>query len=314
MDYMSPKLSQLTATSTLGAVETNDIYAVFTSQTGVTDEAHAEYNPATTYNDGDYAKIGNLKKFYRCAADGTLNKHPLDYPDLWVDYGYLNSYRMLSNDEFIDGKTTGVDVVIEVDFSRCDTFAFVSADFIEVTIELVNNTTMTTSDPITYKGRDIGCLSYSEYYYTDLKVLSRLTVDGLEWLPDSTLRLTFTGASSIGGFVYGLREKMGLTLTGTSLKFEDTSKIITSPITGNRSVTRYGSVRVVDVNVVMNTEDFNIIANKIERIIGRNILWLPNDGMDNFLELITIGYIEDMSLPLEGSTALKTNATIIGVL
>lgn len=312
MRYMAPDLDNKSIT--VSDIEhTVNYYQAPTSITGIIDEAYSEYASGTTYNIGDFVKIDTIKKMFRCAANATSGKHPLENPDLWVDYGPLNSYCMLASDEFINNRTTGTDAVIEVDFSRKDTFAFVDADFIEVLIEVINNDTAEIIFSTTYKGRDYGTLTYSDYYYTDYKILSRLVVDGLEWLPDATLRLTFTDGVSIGGLVSGNSGDLGVTLMGTSLKFEDTSKVSVSQITGTRSVLRYGNVRVIDCKVMMNIAEFNIIANKVDAILGKNVLWIPSSE-DKFAELISIGYIESFNIPIDNPTITNTTATIIGVL
>lgn len=312
MEYVAPKLitkSMVVSDRTFSV----DYYAPPSSMTGVVDESYPEYSAATTYNDGTFVKLDALKKVYRCAANNTTGKHPLLYPDEWVDYGSLNSYKMLSCDEHITAQTVGTDVMLEIDFSRSDSFAFVASDFSTVRIELIDNTTSEVKLDKTYVGRDYGCLSYSEYYFTDYKVLSRLVVTGFEYMPDATLRLSFDGETKIGGIVYGIKSSLGATLYGTSLKLEDTSKVITSEVTGTRSVVRYGNVRVIECNVALDVADFNIIANKAEAIIGRNILWIPSD-LDKFSELISIGYIERFDMPIENPTTLITKTTIIGVL
>ena len=312
MRYMPP-ITGDKSTTLNDVTHTVKYYEEPLSITGVTNESYLEYDNTATYGIGDYVLLDDLKKYYRCAADGTTGKHPLENTDLWVDFGPINTFRMLASDEFINNKTTGTDCVIVIDFSRKDTFAFVDADFIEVIITLVDNDTGQTLFNKEYKGRDYGSLNYSDFYYQEYKVLSRLVVDGMEWLPDATLTLTFTGGVSIGGLVSGNSSDLGVTLMGTSLKFEDTSKVSVSPITGTRSVLRYGNVRVIDCKLLMETDQFNIIANRIDAIIGKNILWIPSSD-DIFAELISIGYIEDFTLPIDSPRNVLTNAVVVGVL
>jgi len=312
MDYLAPNII------TLSTVVDTVTYSVTYYEppaliTGVTDEVHAEYVLANTYTIGTYVKVDALKKIFRAATAIVANEHPLKYPDKWVDYGPLNSYRMLATDSFINAATTGTNAVFELDFDRCDTFAFVAANFTSVLVELIDLNTTTTVFSQTYLGRDYGALTYSDYYFTDYKVRSRVVVDGLEWLPSSKIRLTFSGTVEIGGLVYGNKSNIGITLHGTGLRFQDQSKIATSDITGVRSVIRYGSVRIVEAKVIIDTNEFNIVANKIEAIIGRNVLWIPTSN-DKFTETVSLGYIEDMSLPIDNPSMIETSTTIIGVL
>ncbi len=312
MDYVNPKTETVTVTIE-DTLHTATFYKPPISVSGVLDESYAEYSNSTTYSDGSFVKIGALKKIFRCSANGTVGKHPLNYPDVWVAYGYLNSYRMLSTDEFISDVTEGTNVVIDIDFSRCNTMAFVGASFTSVRVQVFNTFSGTIEFDKEYIGRDYGSTSYADFYFRDFKALSRLVVSGFKYLPSATLRLTFSGDVKIAGLVYGNKLSLGATLMGTSLKFDDTSKVITSSINGARSVVRYGSVRVVECSVAIEVDNFNVIANEIDRIIGRNILWIPTT-LDKFFELISIGYIESFDLPIENISIMKTKIIIIGVI
>lgn len=312
MDYVAPIIVR--KSMTVSDVTTNvDYYRPPISISGINDESYPEYNNATTYAVGTFVKLDAIKKTFRCTTAGTVGKHPLSYPAEWVDYGPLNTWKMLSTDEFLGGKSTGTDAVITMDFSRCDTFAFVSADFTSVRVQVFNDTLGTIEYDNEYVGRDYGALSYAEFYYKEFKTLSRIIVTGLPVIPSSRIKLTFTGAVSIGGMVVGIKRNLGITLVGSAVKFDDTSKISTSQVTGARTVTRYGSVRVITCNVVIDSDLFNETANQIEEVIGRNILWIPTDA-DKFAETVTIGYIETMDLPIEGGSRINTKTTIIGVL
>lgn len=53
------------------------------------------------------------------------------------------------------------------------------------------------------------------------------------------------------------------------------SKIKVDDFTGYRSIIRYGKVRVLNVNVLFDIEEFNRTALKIDSILDRNILFVP---------------------------------------
>lgn len=312
MKYLAPK--RITKSLTLNSkTYSYEYYEPPTLLTNVIDESYSEYSLASTYVLGDFVKIDAIKKVYRAAASVAANMHPLEHPELWVDYGVLNSYRMLSSDEFINDITSGTNMVMEFNFSRCDTFAFVAANFLSVLVEVIDTTSTAIVYSANYIGRDYGALNYSDFYYTDYKSRSRIILDNLTWLPASKIRLTFSGAAEIGAVVFGTSSDIGLTIYGTSLKFQDKSTVSTTAITGTRSVLRYGSIRVIDASVSIDTNDFNVVANKIEAIIGRNVLWIPT-SVDKFSETVSLGYIEEMDLPISNPTHIETKTTIIGVL
>ena len=288
-------------------------YATPTLLTGVTDETYAEYNAATTYDVGDFCTLDALKGVYRSSLASNVGNYPPANPNSWTFWSPINSYNMLAVDEFIGSQTTGTDIVMEFDFSQITAFALIDLVFDDLLIEVIDNTTAVTVYTENVSGTGIGADSYYEYFYSTFGEITRLYRGDFDWYADATLRITFTGVSSIGAVVMGLIETLGCTLYGTALKFEDTSTITKSEVTGFRTVNRYGNVRVLDVNVLFNTSEFNSIANKVEKIIGKNILFVPTED-DSFSEMITIGYFENFNIPVEGETLIETSSTIIGVI
>lgn len=161
-------------------------------------------------------------------------------------------------------------------------------------------------------GKDIGCLSFAEYFFEPIRARTRVVLTNLQWLANSVLRIEMDGASTIGTIVLGRVEDLGVTLWGLNLGYESTSRFKVSEFTGFRDVIRYGRVRSLDVEVIYDTPDFGIIAQKVDRIIDRNVIWIPTD-LDRFSELITIGYIERFDIPLNNPSKTKSQTKIIGV-
>ena len=303
-------------TDTLTVVDNNitykkQLFKIPTTLTGADDEGYTNYDSSTTYNEGDYAVVPDLHRLYRCTADNTTGVFPLSDASVWVDYGFINDYKMFAEDEQIGDLTTGSDMVLVYDFSRLDTIALIDVTFNSLEIKLTDNTT-STDTIYTIKGEDIGCLSYSEYFYSNPSKVTRVIKNNLEWLPDSTLTLTFTGTVKIGNVIVGNTENLGCTLYGTSLKFEDKSKIANDEFTGYRKVLRKGQIRILEAKIIFNTTEFNVTAQKISRIMGKNTLFIPTNR-DRYTEMTNIAYIEEFELPVENQTIIETSATLIGV-
>ncbi len=161
-------------------------------------------------------------------------------------------------------------------------------------------------------GRNIDCLDFGTYYYTSFTIVKRFIINDMVWLPESIVRLTFKDEASIGTVCTGLLDTIGCALYGTKLSYESSSLFTTNPYTGFRTITRQGNYRVLDVEVLFTTNDFNTLSLKIEGIIDKNVVWIPTD-QDRFSELITLGYIENFVLPIEIDEQTKTDTRIIGV-
>jgi len=362
------------------------VYEIPLELQGVTDENYPDYDSSTTYNIGDYVIVPELKTIYRCTVDNTKGVFPPSDPTKWIDYGFINSYKMLSTDEQIGAQTTGQDIYIKINFNTKDCLGLVNVHFSNLLLEEVDedtgyvtgenvgtgdgnttefylanknivdksetiykngsaltrdtdytidywegkitfNTVPADGDSITadytkaiikrnINGRDFGVNTFADYFYLPFQEKTRVIVTDLEWLPNATLRLTFTGTSEegtkIGTLVTGLVSDLGITLMGTSLSFEDRSKIKNDEFTNTRKVLRYGHIRVLKGKVLFHDNDFDLTAQKINQIIGRNILFVPDES-DKFSEMSNIAYIENFEMPIENPVIFDSTITLIGV-
>jgi hypothetical protein len=384
MKYAKPLTQELSIVDN-GVTYKKTVYQLPETLSGVTDEDYNNYDSSATYNTGDYVIVPELKTIYRCAVDSTSGVFPPSDPSKWVDYGFINSYKMFSTDEQIGAQTEDSDIVMEMSFSRCDTVGLVNVRFATLLIEQIDtpNAQVTNEDVgtgdgstkefhlpndnvvsdsetiyidgtaktkdtdytidyingiVTFtdapsdsasitadytkailikqiSGRDIGCTSFAEYFYDEIREKTRVIITDLVWLPDSTLKLTFNGGTEnvkIGSLVIGGLQSLGITLMGTELRFEDRSKIMNDDFTNTRKVIRYGHVRVLRGNVLFDIPDFNVVAQRISEIIGKNVLFVP-DETDKFSEMTNIAYIEDFLMPVENPVKFKTDITLIGV-
>jgi hypothetical protein len=385
MKFANPLTEELSVTVN-DITYTKEIYRQPDTLSGVVDESYDNYDSTVNYNTGDYVIVPELKSIYRCTADSTKNVFPPSDPSKWVDYGFINSYKMLSTDEQIGAQTVGDGIKMTLPFSSCDTLGLINVKFATLLLEQIDNSDHTVNDEdvgtgdgstkeftlnddkvvylsesiyvdstlntrdsdynidydngvITFTdapadgakitadyekavvirhidGRDIGCTSFAGYFYDEVREKTRVITTDLEWLPDSTLKLTFIsetgGNTKIGSIVIGGLQALGVTLMGTELKFEDRSKIMNDDFTNTRKVIRYGHVRVLNGQVLFDTGDFDRTAQKISDIIGKNVLFVPDES-DRFSEMTNIAYIEDFSMPLENPVVFKTTITLIGV-
>jgi hypothetical protein len=161
-------------------------------------------------------------------------------------------------------------------------------------------------------GSDIGCSTYGEYFYTSANKLTRKILTDLDWLPSSILRIGFTGSFKIGTICYNKLEDLGCTIEGSRLTYESSSKIQTNEFTGFRTVLRFGRVRILDCDVIIDNELFGQTIQTADKLIDKNIIWIPSE-QDKWTEAISIGYIETMDVPMNNSTKFQTKARIIGV-
>ena len=219
---------------------------------------------------------------------------------------------MLADDEGIGAFTTGTNVSFTMDFSRKDTFALISIEFTTLTVTQYDGDTDEIVKTMTIQGLDIGTFDFADYFYREASAVTRVISSEMEWLPNSYITFTFKGDVSIGTLCIGLSESLGITLVGTSLDFEDKSKIKIDANFGTREVVRFGHIRVLKANILFDKEEYSLTAQKISRIIGKTVLFIPTVN-DTYLEMSNLAYMEKFSLPADGFTKTATTTTLIGV-
>ena len=312
MKYAKP-LTQ-TLSTTYDDVEYGfECYQVPKTIKGMNGSIFPKYDKNETYNVGNYVVIDELKRVFRCTKDNTKGVYPPSDAGIWLDYGFINSYKMFAIDEQIGDSSVGKDVEIVIEFNRLNTLALLDIDFVKLEVKQTDND---NDDEVLYEetisGKNIGATSLAEYMYEEYGYITRVILDNLVWHPNSTLTLKFESDVSIGTLVVGNTKELGLTLYGTSLRFEDKSLIENSKVNNTRTVRRYGHIRVLTATVQFDTANFNKTAQNIAEIIGKNTLFVPTKN-DKYNEMNSIAYIENFDMPVDNPEVVSTQITLIGV-
>lgn len=294
-----------------GVTYSKELYVSATSVTGIADESYPSWNVSTPYAIGDFVIVPELKSIYKSGSSNT-GKFPPSDSTVWTWWGFINSMNMFTCDENMGSQTIGTNAVITIPFNQNNVLAIIDTDFSTLNIKQISNITSEVIKDKNINSRDISCSSFAEYCYKKTVLQRKIIIQDLEWHPNSKVVLTFSGNCKIGTIGMGLLEDLGIVLLGTSMDWESKSKIKVDEFTGYRSVIRYGKVRVLNVNVLFGIEEFNSTSLKIDYILDRNILFVPTE-LDNFSEMISIGYIEKFKLPIENSNKIQTSTSIVGV-
>ena len=310
MKYANPITDKISITYD-GNIYSYEHYLAPTNMVGITDENYPNYDASTIYNTGDFVIIPEIKRIFKCTSDGVQGIFPPSDPIKWIDWGFVNSYKMLATDEQIGEKTEGTDIQLKMPTSQVDVLALLDCQFISLQFEQIDNDTNEVVKKENIIGKDIGCTSFAEYFYTPAKQKSRVLID-LEWLPNSATNLIFNGEVKIGTLVEGYSNSLGVTLYGTSLNIEDRSKIQIDEFTGFRRVLRYGHVRILDAKLVIDASDWNDTVIKLSSIVSKNILFIPTQK-DCFSEMTNLAYIERVDMPVDNPTKEDINITLVGV-
>lgn len=164
----------------------------------------------------------------------------------------------------------------------------------------------------TISGSSYGVSTFAGYFFDPIVVKTRSILTGLYWLPSSILRIKMAGEAKLATICHGITEDLGATIVGAKLRHESTSKFKVSDFTGFREVIRYGKVRLLEGEVIYDTARFGYTSQIADRIMDRNVIWIPTT-QDRFSEAISLGYIEQLEIPMEVATMTKSNVRIVGI-
>jgi len=162
MKYANPKTEELNVTKD-NVTYKKVIYLHPDILAGVTDEDYPIYSDDDTYNTGDFVIVDELKTIYRCTADNTQGKFPPANPGLWVEWGFVNSYKMSATDEDIGSQTVGTDIKIEFDFNLSDTLGLINTIFPSLLLEEYNTSSGVVSGEDLGKGDGTNKVFYTQY-------------------------------------------------------------------------------------------------------------------------------------------------------
>lgn len=361
MNIIDPRVETLTVTYD-NIIYPATYYKPATTISGIVDEAYPNWAVGTTFAEGDFCIIPELKRKYLSAtASNTANFPPVKDSTHWVDYGAINSYLMYATDEDIGAQTVGTDVLMEYDFSTATAIAGIDIRFGSAHVMLIDNsninyksdyvagTTYIVDDAVvfdeklwkslqagntgntpdtsptfweevpelvyfsqTISGTSYGVETWAGYFFDPITIKTRSILTGLYWLPSSTLRIKTEGESKFGTIGYGALEDLGFTIEGARLRYESTSRFTVSDFTGFKSITRYGKVRLLEGEVLYDTDKFTYTSQIADRIMDKNVIWVPTEE-DIFTDAISLGYIENFELPMTTFDMTSSPIRVVGI-
>jgi len=280
--------------------------------TTLKDESYATYDETATYSTGDYVIEPNTKRIYRSAKDA--NTDPLDNELSWVDYGAVNSFRMFDEIANTQSKFT-TSAIVEITANWHDTISFLNLK--GVTSIQVVQTDLDTGDVVydaTYALKDYGVQSLYEYWYNPIKLQTDLYIDNLKFVKNGKLVITFTSDTDgyIGAVVTGMKQDLGITLYGTSVKVKDYSQYKEDEY-GNMSFVRRPFARTISAKAVIDNTMADYIFGNVAELRGEINLFVGDDRDKGFTSLTTLGYIKDFEIPFDNPIKSELPITIIGV-
>jgi len=236
MYYGEPKEITLVETYS-GQNKTKSFYRLPISS-NIVDENHPEWNPNDPFTDGGFCIVPELKMIYQATADNTGKYPPTNLGVCWIEYSAINSTAAFDKDQNIGSKTTGTDIVMEIDFSLCDLIGLVGCMFKSVRIEEIDNISGETIFDKTVSGYLFGCNNFKGYFFPNITRKRVSVIDGLKFRSSSKIRLSFQGYSEFETIVVTKKIDFLITLKDPEMSLESDAKYTTNAVTGFRNMLR----------------------------------------------------------------------------
>jgi len=278
------------------------------------DPAYTAWDSTTTFNKGDIVLVDSIKRIFRCAAPTSTGQFPCTYPDVWVDYGAVNSYAAF--DQMLSTATSSdVDFNITMDFNHINSLGFIGMD--EILSLHVVQTDTTTGNVVydkTISLRDYGVLSLYDYWYAPIINREKIHIIDLEYLPASTVSVDFTVSSQggkVGAVVSGFLHEIGVTLYGSSVGYDDLSRYKVDDY-GVTSFDARPAIDKVEAQAVIDLNSTDVVIQKLKRIRGKHNLFIGDERDRGLQSMMILGYIKKLNIPIENPVKAKFPLSIVG--
>ena len=310
MIYVKPIRQTYTASYTNFSLERRYFNELIS--TTFADESYATYDESATYNMGDYVIEPNTKRIYRSAKDN--NTDPLDNELSWVDYGATNSFKMFDEIANTQSKFTS-SATVEIDAPLFDTLSFLNLKGV-ATIR-VTQRDLDANEVVfdaTYSMVDYGVQSLYEYWYKKTDLKTDLFIGDLKFVKNGKISITFgsEGDGYVGAVVSGMKQDLGITLYGTSVKVKDYSQYKEDEY-GNMSFVKRPFAKTINAKAIIDNTMADYIFNNVVELRGEINLFVGDDRDKGFRSLTTLGYIKDFEIPFDNPVKSELPITIIGV-
>ena len=273
-------------------------YNVDAGQLNTTNVANEVSNwSAGTYDLGDQAVDAN--QVYKVVADPNTTDRPslgaATDPPTWVLMGWSNQYRMFrdgrdsfsSRDESIDATLNFAEIITTV--------GAIGLQGVSATLTVVDSVEGTVYDE-TISLVDIGAGDWWEYFFSPYEFNDTAIFDGLPPYVGADINLSIDSASETdqvraGRVVAGFEQPLGVTNYGVSVSILDYSTKERDGF-GNLTLVPRRTVRLVDYDVKVSTEQVDFVVRALERIAATPALFI---GDSSFSSSVTFGIYRDFS-------------------
>jgi len=252
---------------------------------------------AGTYDLGDQAVDDN--QVYKVVADPSTTDRPsvgaVASPATWVLMGWSNQYRMFRDGrDSYSSRDESIDVTLNFD-QVVTTVAALGLQGVSATLTVVDSVDGTVYDE-TIDLVDIGVNNLWEYFFLPYDFKDTAIFDGIPPYQGADINLSIDAATAsdqarAGRVLVGIERSLGVTNYGVSVSILDYSTKERDGF-GNLMLVPRRTVRLVDYDVKVPTEQVDFVVRTLERVSSTPTLFI---GDSKFSSSVTFGIYRDFS-------------------
>lgn len=290
-------------------------YSEFTGYKIKANYQYGEVDPGDPVPAGSvFIKTSSHKK-YQAVVDTLLDplEGLLTVPPQWVELGPTNKYSAFDG---VIGNTSSYKKQITYDIKPSGIYNAVSG-FNITGVSKVNVAITSDQGSVVYD-EDIAMSDNSQvvnwyaYYFTPIIKKAQFTVTDLPTYGGSTVKVTFTGDSSVsvGEFVVGSQIYLGVTQYGVSIQGLDFSRKSRDEF-GNFEIIRRGTSRLVDYDLKIDRGMVGYVARQLDQISTTPCVWV---GSNEFTDETTVyGYYKDYLITIDAPSICSATISVEGL-
>lgn len=293
----------------------NNPYSEFTGYRVKANYQYGEVDPGDPVPAGSvFIKTSSHKK-YRAVVDTKLDplEGLLTVPPQWVELGPTNKYSAFDG---VIGNTASYKKKITYDikpsgiYNSVSGFNITGASKVNVTITSEQGSAVYDEDIVLSDNSQVA--NWYAYYFTPIIKKAQFTVTDLPTYGNSTVKVTFTGESSIsvGEFVVGSQIYLGVTQYGVSIQGLDFSRKSRDEF-GNFEIIRRGTSRLMDYDLKIDRGMVGYVARQLDQISTTPCVWV---GADEFADESTVyGYYKDYLITIDAPSVCSATISVEGL-
>jgi hypothetical protein len=287
--------------------------------TNVPEDDFPEWDPATTYAEGDRVILASTHRIYESLLNGNTNNDPtvISSPIYWIEVGPTNRWAV-----FDTSVSTQTRQANNITYTFNLSSIITSVALLNITQGSQVNITLTnlTDSPPTVaydEEFELGSLPASSDWWTwffgERRQQIQLIVRELPVVPNAQLKIEILGGSDlgVGVIMFGQEESFGLGIKyGARVGIQDYSRKETNEF-GDTILVRRAFAKRATVDVFLDNDELDAFQNTLADIRAVPVLWILSERFDsttlfgfykNFDILINYPDHSDCTLEIEGLT------------